>query len=58
LLALSDALTGVGWRPQVHKIIGPDAYFMGIIDFQQRWNFAKRVRPSPLTIPLACPEGW
>jgi hypothetical protein len=57
LLTLSDALTGIGWRPQVHKIIGPDAYFMGIIDFQQRWNFAKRVSPSPSTIPLACPEG-
>ena len=23
--------------------MGPDAYFMGIIDFQQKWNIKKRV---------------
>jgi hypothetical protein len=29
---------------QVYRVVGPDAYFMGIIDFQQKWNISKRVR--------------
>jgi hypothetical protein len=24
-------------------VVGPDAYFMGIIDFQQKWTISKRV---------------
>ena len=28
---------------QVYRVVGPDAYFMGIIDFQQKWTIAKRV---------------
>jgi hypothetical protein len=42
----------------VHKIIGPDAYFMGIIDFQQRWNFSKRMeRFFKIFFKGADPEG-
>jgi hypothetical protein len=28
----------------VYRVVGPDAYFMGIIDFQQKWTITKRVR--------------
>jgi hypothetical protein len=28
---------------QVYRVVGPDAYFMGIIDFQQKWTITKRV---------------
>ena len=31
-------------------MVGPDAYFMGIIDFQQKWTITKRVRG----VALAC----
>jgi hypothetical protein len=27
----------------VYRVVGPDAYFMGIIDFQQKWTISKRV---------------
>jgi hypothetical protein len=26
--------------------VGPDAYYMGIVDFQQQYNFEKQVTPS------------
>lgn len=28
---------------KVSKVVGPDVYFMGIIDFQQEWTVTKRV---------------
>jgi 1-phosphatidylinositol-4-phosphate 5-kinase len=28
---------------EVYKVVGPDAYFIGIIDFQQKWDFSKKV---------------
>jgi hypothetical protein len=28
---------------QVSRIVGPDAYYMGIVDFQQQYNFEKKV---------------
>ena len=30
-------------RLQVSRIVGPDAYYMGIVDFQQLYNFEKKV---------------
>lgn len=28
---------------EVYRVVGPDAYFFGIIDFQQEWNMKKKV---------------
>jgi hypothetical protein len=30
-------------RLEVSRVVGPDTYIMGIIDFQQQWNFSKKV---------------
>jgi hypothetical protein len=30
-------------RLDVMRVIGPDSYYIGIIDFQQRWNIKKKV---------------
>ena len=31
-------------RPyEVSRVVGPDCYYMGIIDFQQRWTLSKRL---------------
>lgn len=30
------------WTFKVSRVVGPDSYQMGIIDFQQEWNFAKK----------------
>lgn len=27
----------------VFRVVGPDAYFMGIIDYQQKWTMKKKV---------------
>jgi hypothetical protein len=32
----------------VYRVVGPDAYFMGIIDFQQKWTITKRVSCPPV----------
>ncbi len=37
---------------EVFKVVGPDSYFIGIIDFQQKWNFSKKVRPFFLLLLL------
>jgi 1-phosphatidylinositol-4-phosphate 5-kinase len=29
-------------RPQVSRVVGPDSYQMGIIDFQQEWSLSKK----------------
>lgn len=43
---------------EVHRIIGPDAYFMGIIDFQQRWDIWKQLeRFIKVNFKNADPEG-
>ena len=31
---------------QVSRIVGPEAYYMGIVDFQQLYNISKKVSPS------------
>lgn len=31
-------------RLDVMRVIGPDSYYIGIIDFQQRWNIKKKVK--------------
>lgn len=28
---------------EVSRVVGPDCYYMGIIDFQQQWTWAKRI---------------
>jgi hypothetical protein len=38
-----DSTAGLAQRLEVYKVVGPDAYFIGIIDFQQKWNFGKKV---------------
>jgi hypothetical protein len=30
-------------KHEVFRVVGPDSYFIGIIDFQQQWNFKKKV---------------
>jgi hypothetical protein len=30
-------------RLEVSRVVGPQSYIMGIIDFQQQWNFRKKV---------------
>jgi hypothetical protein len=30
-------------RLEVSRVVGPDSYQIGIIDFQQQWNFNKKV---------------
>lgn len=43
---------------EVHRIIGPDAYFMGIIDFQQQWTIWKRLeRFFKINFKNADPDG-
>lgn len=32
---------------EVYRVAGPDAYFMGIIDYQQKWNLKKKVCNIP-----------
>ena len=42
----------------VMRVVGPDSYFIGIIDFQQRWTVKKKVSPpvrSSLALSLADP---
>lgn len=39
---------------QVYRVVGPDAYFIGIIDFQQKWTIQKRVRGMPLCCICCC----
>eukprot|EP01035_Chromulina_nebulosa_P021947 gene21947-28415_t len=34
---------------EVFRVVGPCAYYMGIIDFQQKWNFGKKVDPDGLS---------
>ncbi len=33
-------------RLEVSRVVGPDTYIMGIIDFQQKWNLNKKVKAS------------
>eukprot|EP01038_Epipyxis_sp_PR26KG_P014854 gene14854-19964_t len=30
-------------KMEVYRVLGPDSYFVGIIDFQQKWNWAKKL---------------
>mmetsp|Transcript_4126 Transcript_4126/g.6189 ORF Transcript_4126/g.6189 Transcript_4126/m.6189 type:complete len:131 (+) Transcript_4126:1-393(+) len=30
-------------RHDVYRVVGPCAYYMGIIDFQQKWTFSKKM---------------
>lgn len=43
----AESVTGAGLALtkmlEVSKVVGPDTYFMGIIDFQQKWNWTKKV---------------
>ena len=39
-----EAATGPYARPfEVSRVVGPDCYYMGIIDFQQQWTWSKRL---------------
>jgi len=56
----SDATTSMTMtrKLEVHRIIGPDAYFMGIIDFQQRWDMWKELeRFVKVNFKNADPKG-
>jgi 1-phosphatidylinositol-4-phosphate 5-kinase len=45
-------------RIEAMRVVGPDAYFMGIIDFQQRWSFKKKFeRFFKIHIHGADPKG-
>jgi len=45
-------------RHDVYRVVGPCAYYMGIIDFQQKWNFSKKMeRFLKLNLHGADPEG-
>jgi 1-phosphatidylinositol-4-phosphate 5-kinase len=47
-----DSTAGLAQRLEVYKVVGPDAYFIGIIDFQQKWNFGKKVtRKKGICVP-------
>mmetsp|Transcript_4901 Transcript_4901/g.8025 ORF Transcript_4901/g.8025 Transcript_4901/m.8025 type:complete len:162 (+) Transcript_4901:353-838(+) len=41
----SEGLGDLGFarKLDVYRVIGPDAYFMGIIDFQQKWTLKKQM---------------
>ena len=48
----------------VYRVVGPDAYFFGIIDFQQEWNLKKKVSsdiirllPADFTYCLSTVDG-
>lgn len=39
-------------------MVGPDSYFVGIIDFQQKWNFSKKLeRFFKINFRGADPQG-
>eukprot|EP00599_Poterioochromonas_sp_BG-1_P003773 CAMPEP_0173153928 /NCGR_PEP_ID=MMETSP1105-20130129/13163_1 /TAXON_ID=2985 /ORGANISM="Ochromonas sp., Strain BG-1" /LENGTH=797 /DNA_ID=CAMNT_0014069979 /DNA_START=811 /DNA_END=3207 /DNA_ORIENTATION=+ len=43
---------------EVFKVVGPDSYFIGIIDFQQKWNFSKKMeRFFKINFRGADPQG-
>jgi len=48
---LMMVVIGTWW--QVYRVVGPCAYYMGIIDFQQKWNFSKKVN-SFVTAACKC----
>ena len=43
-------------RHHVSKIVGPEAYYIGIVDFQQEWDFSKKVicHMSPHHVTTPC----
>lgn len=42
---ISTAMDGISLaqKHDVYRIVGPDSYFLGIIDFQQEWNLKKKM---------------
>jgi len=56
---LSEELKGQFNKPfDVSRISGPDCYYMGIIDFQQRWTFSKQIeRLVKIYFKGADPDG-
>lgn len=53
----TESATGAGLALtkmlEVSKVVGPDTYFMGIIDFQQKWNWSKKVISPNCIISIA-----
>jgi hypothetical protein len=41
--SMSESELALAQKLEVFKVVGPDSYFIGIIDFQQKWNFNKKV---------------
>jgi hypothetical protein len=37
---------------QVSRIVGPEAYYMGIVDFQQLYDISKKVTSIPCDVPI------
>lgn len=43
---------------EVYRVVGPDTYFLGIIDFQQKWNWSKQMeRFFKINFQGADPDG-
>ncbi len=40
----SVSKTPLNGRMAVSRIVGPEAYYMGIVDFQQKYDFSKKVQ--------------
>ena len=40
----SASKTPLNGRMAVSRIVGPEAYYMGIVDFQQKYDFSKKVQ--------------
>lgn len=43
LSEMGESDIALAQKLEVFKVVGPDSYFIGIIDFQQKWNFGKKV---------------
>lgn len=41
--AQAPASAAINGRMAVSRIVGPEAYYMGIVDFQQQYDFSKKV---------------